>query len=129
MSTTGKDGSERMRGQIADVPTDASELGLFSVLDERGVAAAERVPSLLASEWRRIYRGMQLVRIMDERLLALQRQGRIGFYGEARGQEGAVIGAAAAMGPNDWIVPALREAGAALYRGLPLRSYVAQIYG
>ena len=66
---------------------------------------------------------------MDERLLALQRQGRIGFYGEARGQEAAVIGAAAALGPEDWLVPALREAGAAIYRGLPLRSYVAQIFG
>ena len=61
--------------------------------------------------------------------MALQRQGRIGFYGEARGQEAAVIGAAAALGPDDWVVPALREAGAALYRGLPLRTYVAQIFG
>ncbi|HEX4456758.1 MAG TPA: thiamine pyrophosphate-dependent enzyme [Polyangia bacterium] len=119
----------RMRGQIADVPADASEVSLFQVLDERGVAAAARVPQLSAAEWRRIYRGMQLIRIMDERLLALQRQGRIGFYGEARGQEAAVVGAAAALGPNDWIVPALREAGAAIYRGLPLRSYVAQIFG
>ncbi len=32
-------------------------------------------------------------------------------------------------GPSDWIVPALREAGAALYRGLPLRTYIAQIFG
>ena len=72
---------------------------------------------------------MLTIRVMDERLLALQRQGRIGFYGEAKGQEAAVIGAAAALGPEDWIVPALREAGAAIYRGLPLRSYVAQIFG
>ena len=43
---------------------------------------------------------MLTIRIMDERLLALQRQGRIGFYGEARGQEAAVIGAAAALGPE-----------------------------
>jgi len=35
----------------------------------------------------RMYRGMVRIRIMDERLMALQRQGRIGFYGEARGQE------------------------------------------
>ena len=69
------------------------------------------------------------IRIMDERLLALQRQGRIGFYGEARGQEAAVVGSAAAMQPQDWLVPALREAGAGIYRGLPLWSYVAQIFG
>src|SRR5439155_1077494 len=53
----------------------------------------------------------------------------IGFYGEAKGQEAAIIGAAAALGPADWLVPALREAGAGLYRGLPMRTYVAQIFG
>src|SRR5581483_11045104 len=55
--------------------------------------------------------------------------GRIGFYGEARGQEAAIIGAAAALQQNDWIVPALREAGAAIFRGLSMREYVAQIFG
>src|SRR5262249_41291931 len=72
---------------------------------------------------------MLLIRIMDERLIALQRQGRIGFYGEARGQEAAIVGSAAALAEGDWIVPALREAGAGLYAGMPLRQYVAQLYG
>ena len=52
------EGGERMRGQIAPVPADAPELGLFQVLDESGRATASRVPQLLASEWRRIYRGI-----------------------------------------------------------------------
>jgi pyruvate dehydrogenase E1 component alpha subunit/2-oxoisovalerate dehydrogenase E1 component alpha subunit len=72
---------------------------------------------------------MVRIRILDERLLALQRQGRIGFYAEARGQEAAVIGAVAAMLPDDFVVPAHRELGAVLYRGLPLRSFVAQLFG
>jgi pyruvate dehydrogenase E1 component alpha subunit/2-oxoisovalerate dehydrogenase E1 component alpha subunit len=104
-------------------------MSLYRVLDERGVAEPDRVPKAPPSEWLRIYQGMLRIRIMDERLMALQRQGRIGFYGEARGQEAAVIGAAAALGPEDWHVPALRDAGGALYRGLPLRTYVAQIFG
>ncbi|MGZ3442480.1 MAG: thiamine pyrophosphate-dependent dehydrogenase E1 component subunit alpha, partial [Polyangia bacterium] len=108
---------------------DAPELGLFQVLAPDGTADAARVPSIGDAELVRMYRGMLMIRVMDERLLLLQRQGRIGFYGEAKGQEGAVIGAAAALGPEDWIVPALREAGAAIYRGLPLRTYVAQIFG
>ena len=77
----------------------------------------------------RMYRGMLLIRTMDERLLTMQRQGRIGFYGEARGQEAAIVGTAAALGEKDYIVPALREAGAAIYRGLPLRAYIAQLFG
>ena len=35
----------------------------------------------------------------------------------------------AALAPQDWLVPALREAGAGLYRGMSLSSYVAQILG
>ena len=119
----------RLRGEVAPLPADAPELGLYQVLGEDGVAEPTRLPRLSDVEHVRIYRGMLTIRVMDERLLALQRQGRIGFYGEARGQEGAVIGAAAALAPNDWIVPALREAGAALYRGLPLGTYVSQIFG
>jgi len=77
----------------------------------------------------KLYRGMLLIRIIDERMLTLQRQGRISFYGEARGQEAAVVGTAAAFSPSDYVLPALREAGVALYRGLPLSAYIAQIYG
>jgi pyruvate dehydrogenase E1 component alpha subunit/2-oxoisovalerate dehydrogenase E1 component alpha subunit len=121
--------TRRLRGEIAALPADAPELGLFQVVSDNGVADPARVPRLPDDELRRLYRGMLLVRVMDERLLGLQRQGRIGFYGEAKGQEAAVIGAAAALGPRDWLVPALREAGGGIFRGLPLRTYVAQIFG
>ena len=72
---------------------------------------------------------MLRIRVTDARMMALQRQGRIGFYGEAMGQEAAVVGSAAASQPQDWIVPALREAGVGLYRGMSLDSYIAQIFG
>lgn len=78
---------------------------------------------------RRLLRGMLRIRVIDERLLTLQRQGRVGFYGTASGQEASVVGTAAAMEPQDWLVPALREPGAGLLRGMPLREYVAQILG
>src|SRR5262249_55045893 len=95
----------------------------------KGIADPALVPPLEARRWLSIYAGMLTVRIMDERLFSMQRQGRIGFYGEARGQEAAVIGAAATLGERDWLMPALREAGAAIFRGLPLRTYVSQIFG
>ncbi len=102
--------------------------GLFQILRPDGTTAApvEDVDATLAV---RLYRGMLTIRIMDERLMALQRQGRIGFYGEARGQEAAIVGSAAALVDGDWIIPALREAGAGIFRGLSLRSYIAQIFG
>jgi pyruvate dehydrogenase E1 component alpha subunit len=118
-----------IRGAVAEPPDSDPSLALLQILPESGVPDPARVPRLSADEARRIYRGMVTIRVMDERLLAMQRQGRIGFYGEARGQEAAVIGAAAALQKNDWLVPALREAGAAIFRGLGLREYVAQIFG
>jgi len=114
---------------------DGSELdkatGLYQLVDETGTgdAAAIAAAGIDRDLARRMYRGMVTIRVMDERLLALQRQGRIGFYGEARGQEAAVVGSAAALEADDWLVPALREAGAGIFRGMTLDSYVAQIYG
>ncbi|NQU48206.1 MAG: hypothetical protein HQ519_06130 [Planctomycetes bacterium] len=46
---------------------------------------------------------MLTTRILDDRLLKLQRQGRIGFVGLATGQEAAIHGMAAAFGADDWI--------------------------
>jgi pyruvate dehydrogenase E1 component alpha subunit/2-oxoisovalerate dehydrogenase E1 component alpha subunit len=119
--------------QAPGVPDDALKpaLGLYEVLGTDGaLLVPERdLPLLEPARLLEMYRAVCLIRIMDERLMALQRQGRIGFYGEARGQEAAVIGSAYALEPEDYIVPALREAGAALLRGLPLRAYIAQIFG
>ena len=118
-----------IRGAIAEPPDSDPALALFQILPESGLPDPTRVPRLSSAEVRRIYRGMLTVRSLGERMLALQRLGRIGFYGESRGQEATVIGAAAALGPDDWVVPALREQGAALFRGLRLDEYVAHLFG
>ena len=73
-----------------------------------------------------LFKGMLEVRLLDGRMLNLQRQGRIGFYGQSTGQEAAIIGSAAAATAQDWVAPALREAGVAVWRGLPLARLIAQ---
>jgi len=76
-----------------------------------------------------VYRMMSLVRVLDERMMTLQRQGRIGFYGAASGQEAACIGSVYALRKTDWIFPALREGAAMLFRGFPLVPYLSQVFG
>lgn len=76
----------------------------------------------------RLYRGMSLTRILDVKMLVLQRQGRIGFVGTATGLEAATIGSGAAFAPQDWIFPALREGGVAIFRGMPLLEYIGQMF-
>jgi pyruvate dehydrogenase E1 component alpha subunit len=73
---------------------------------------------------------MLLSRAVDERLIKLQRMGRVGVYGPVHGQEAAVIGSAMALDPGrDWIVPASREHPAMLRHGLPLRNMFATYMG
>jgi pyruvate dehydrogenase E1 component subunit alpha len=74
------------------------------------------------------YRWMTLGRTLDTRLLALQRQGRVGFYGAATGQEAVNVAAGLASSPADWVLPGLREQLVALVRGHPLGAYVHHLF-
>jgi pyruvate dehydrogenase E1 component alpha subunit len=53
-------------------------------------------------------------------MFKLQRQGRLGTFARVTGQEGAHVGAAFALRPDDWLVPAFRETGALLWRGISM---------
>ena len=73
---------------------------------------------------------MLLSRAADDRLIKLQRMGRVGVYGPVHGQEAAVIGSAMALDPQrDWMVPASREHPAMLRHGLPLKNMFATYMG
>ena len=102
---------------------------MLRVLRDDGHADPLTDPKLSKDEVIRLYGYMLLERLLDGRMLSLQRQGRIGFYGPSVGQEAAIVGAALAMEPQDWIVPQYREPGAALLRGMPLAQLVAQLFG
>jgi pyruvate dehydrogenase E1 component alpha subunit len=75
------------------------------------------------------YHAMLRLRAADQVAREQVGKGRIGSYAETRGYEAAIVGAVAALGPDDVVVPGRREAGAALYRGLTLRAWVAQLFG
>ncbi|MFT5284002.1 MAG: pyruvate dehydrogenase E1 component alpha subunit [Planctomycetota bacterium] len=98
------------------------------ILDSTGKISGTD-PKLSAEFHRELLFHMLRVRGVDERMLKLQRAGRIGFVGSMYGLEAAMIGSAAALEPQDWLWSGLREGGAALMRGLPLYEYIAQMYG
>jgi pyruvate dehydrogenase E1 component alpha subunit len=91
-------------------------------------ALDQRIGSDGASLLKRAYRWMLVGRILDQRMLALQRQGRIGFYGPATGQEAVNVAAGLAAGPTDWVFPGLREQLVALVRGHGLTEYVHHLF-
>ncbi|MFZ5889729.1 MAG: thiamine pyrophosphate-dependent dehydrogenase E1 component subunit alpha [Myxococcota bacterium] len=100
-----------------------------SLLDEHGSLRAGAVVSVNVELLTKLQRHMRRVRRLDERMQALQRQGRIGFYGACTGQEAAPVAAGLLLSAEDWVFPALRESSLAWVRGLPLTMYLAQLFG
>ena len=108
---------------------DDPDIAIHRVLREDGTADPATDPGLPEDLLRRGYREMRRLRLLDARMTALQRQGRIGFYGAATGQEAVPIGAGLVLGAEDWVFPALREQSIMLVRGFPLRAFLAQVFG
>lgn len=106
------------------------KLELYQVLDDDGrVIHPEREPAIDPAGLRKIFETMLLVRLLDERLLRLQRQGRIGFYLTSTGEEAVAVACAHALRPTDWIYSSYREIGSALHRGYSLRTFLNQLFG
>ena len=106
----------------------APDLGLFRVLQDDGSARAD-VPRVPTEALLRGYREMKRLRLIDAKMILLQRQGRVGFYGACTGQEAVPIATGLVLGEQDWVFPALREQSVMLVRGFPLEKFVAQVFG
>ena len=102
---------------------------VIRALGEDGTLAPDHDPELSGDELRFVYRHMLETRLLDERLTALQRQGRIGFHVGCLGEEAAILGSAFAMRKQDWLFPCYREFGAALMRGLPFQRFIDNMFG
>jgi pyruvate dehydrogenase E1 component alpha subunit len=98
------------------------------VLNEKGEVDPELEPNLDSQQLLELYRNMSLAREVDQRMLKLQRQGRMGTFPPNTGQEASVCGAALAMGDRDWMAGTYRELGAKLMRGEPIEN-VLLYYG
>src|SRR5262245_55091134 len=99
------------------------------ILDDDGrVLPGARVPDVDDDTLVRILDAMLLVRIMDDRMVRLQRQGRLGFYMPSVGEE-ATHFAVAALRPSDWVFPSYRDQGAWFWRGYTVDQYVNQLFG
>lgn len=107
----------------------ASDTGLYRVLRDDGSIDPESDPKIPIDVLQRAYREIKRLRVLDARMMLLQRQGRIGFYGTCTGQEATPIAAGLALAKKDWVFQALRESSIMLVRGFPITKYIAQIFG
>jgi pyruvate dehydrogenase E1 component alpha subunit len=102
----------------------STKVEYLSILDEKGKLDTKLDPKIPAEQLLKLHRTMLLGRRFDERLLSLQRQGRIGTFAPITGQEASQVGAVAALRPSDWMVPSFRETVAEIWRGRTLESVI-----
>ncbi len=99
------------------------------VLDHKGALCQDaKMPDLSDKELLRLFDTMLHVRVMDERMLRLQRQGRLGFYMTSLGEEATHL-AVQPLTQEDCLFPSYRETGALFWRGLTNEDYINQLYG
>ena len=97
------------------------------ILGEDGSDASPVTVRIPDEEQKTLYTLMMLVRIADTQAVALQRQGRIGFYVPCQGEEAAQVGSAYALRPEDWVFTDYRASGVVITRGLSLPTFYAQL--
>ncbi|MBP6608158.1 MAG: thiamine pyrophosphate-dependent dehydrogenase E1 component subunit alpha [Deltaproteobacteria bacterium] len=105
----------------------------FALLDYEGNLRADADPQLVPQisdvDCLRLYRELLKVRLVDERMMKLQRQGRLGFYMKSLGEEATHFGVAYGLRDSDWVFPSYREPGVAFWRGYSLRDFTNQLFG
>jgi len=81
------------------------------------------------SELLSIYKHLLFPRLIEEKMLILLRQGRIGKWFSGIGQEAIAVGSTLAMQSDEYILPMHRNLGVFTTRGIPLKRLMAQWQG
>jgi 2-oxoisovalerate dehydrogenase E1 component len=81
------------------------------------------------SELLKIYKNLQLPRLIEEKMLILLRQGKITKWFSGWGQEGISVGCTFAMEKEEYILPMHRNLGVFTTREIPLNRLFSQFQG
>ena len=101
--------------------TIEKEFQTFQILNEEGEIVNENaVPDLTDEQLQELMRRMVYTRILDQRSISLNRQGRLGFYAPTAGQEASQIASHFALEKDDFILPGYRDVPQLIWHGLPL---------
>ncbi len=76
-----------------------------------------------------IYKQLLFPRLVEEKMLILLRQGRIGKWFSGIGQEAIAVGSTLAMQSDEYILPMHRNLGVFTTRDIPLKKLMAQWQG
>lgn len=114
--------AELTSGHALSIPT------LQILQDDGTLYPGATAPEIDRDTALKMYHTMTFIRVLDERMLAAQRQGRISFYMQCLGEEATTVGSAAALADDDMIMAQYREQGALRYRGFTLEQFMNQLF-
>jgi 2-oxoisovalerate dehydrogenase E1 component alpha subunit len=103
--------------------------GLVRVLGDDDTASGAWNPELDAET---LIKGLELMmrlRIFDDRMIKMQRTGKLSFYMRSLGEEAIAIAQTMALDDTDWIFPSYRQPGAQFVRGRDMVSMICHCIG
>ncbi len=115
--------------QVNIIENGLFDIPMLQVLQTDGTLHPEaELPDISQQDSLKILQTMQYIRVLDERMVAAQRQGRISFYLACTGEEASTVASAAALKPQDMIMSQYREQGALAYRGFSSKEFMDQMF-
>lgn len=115
--------------QVHIIENGLIDIPMLQILQPDGSLHKDAVePEIDQETATRIYDTMEYIRVLDERMIGAQRQGRISFYLASTGEEAASVASAAALSDNDMIMSQYREQGALAYRGYTTTQFMNQMF-
>jgi TPP-dependent pyruvate/acetoin dehydrogenase alpha subunit len=108
---------------------NSSEFPTLSLLSPKGELASECQHEINDDTLIKGYKTMLMTRLVDERMITLQRQGLITFALSSKGEEACAVASAAALQLCDWMYPQYREAGIMFWRGFTILQYIHHMFG
>lgn len=106
-----------------------SALNAITYLNEEGELSSSFQKVIPERDLLKAYKTMLVTRLVDERMLILQRQGSITFALSSLGEEACAVGSAAALTLDDWMYPQYREVGVMFWRGFTIQQYIHHMFG
>ena len=120
------------KSNVIGVPrfTETTDLAIptLTILDADGkLRKNAHEPAIDKATALKIYENMAYIRVLDERMVAAQRQGRLSFYLTCTGEEASVVGSIAGFKSHDMVMSQYREQAALRYRGFSSEQFMNQL--
>ncbi len=128
-NATQKDERQTLVHRVNFIEGNALSIPILKILQADGTTYEGAIePTIDQQLALKIYDTCVFTRVLDERMLGAQRQGRISFYMTCTGEEAAVIGSAAGLEQEDVILAQYREHAALRYRGFTTEQFMNQMF-